>query len=125
MRSVLSVLLCLLLTVPLRSAQEKQPTLQETIGAIATGSIIEAKTRIKEMKTVRGRLGAVTSEGFSVQVAKGASVDTVTLKYEDVKKVSLKSETGKRHTALWILAGVGIGVGVLIAVFAIIYAASY
>ncbi len=80
-------------------------TVQEQIGRIPSGAIVDVKTRLPEMKKVTGRLGAVTPEGFEVQTAKGTTVDTVKLRYTDVK--SAKQKSGNAHKAVYVLAGVG------------------
>ncbi len=53
--------------------------MQEQAGQLSTGSIVDAKTKLKNMKTVRGRLGAVTADGFEIQTANGQKVDTVSV----------------------------------------------
>jgi hypothetical protein len=86
--------------------------MQERIGEIPTGSIVEVKTNLKKMKKVRGRLGTVTNEGFEIQVAKGQTIENVKLSFADVKSIAEKSQQKRTHPAVWILAGVGITLAV-------------
>lgn len=124
LRNVLSVMLSALLALPSQSAQQPPPTVQEKVGEISSGSIVEVKTRLKDMKKVRGRLGPVTDEGFSLQVANGSRVETVNLKYADVKSISEKSQSGRPHTGIYILAGVGAALAVLFTVVLVAAAAT-
>jgi hypothetical protein len=115
-------MLCALLVLPAQSAQQtSSPTVQEQVGKISTGSIVEAKTKLKNMKTVRGRLGAVTADGFEIQTANGQKVDTVKLSFADVKSVAAKPQS-KTHTWVYIAVGAGIAFGVLLVVSLILVA---
>ena len=112
-RSILAVMLCALLVLPAESAQQTPPpTVQEQVGQISTGSIVEAKTKLKNMKKVRGRLGAVTADGFEIQTVNGQKVDNIRLSFADVKSVADKSQQ-KSHTGMYILVGVCVTVGVM------------
>ena len=112
-RATLAVMLCALLAVSAQNAQQtRSPTAQEQVGKISTGSIVEVKTKLKNMKTVRGRLGAVTADGFEIQTTKGQKVDTVKLSFADVKSVAVKPQS-RTHTWVYIAVGAGIAVAVL------------
>ena len=119
-RVSLSIVLSVLITLPIESGQEPKPTVQETVSRIATGSIVEVKTKTKGMKKVRGRLGAVTAAGFEVQTAQGAKVDTVKLQFEDVKSVTEKPPARGSHPAVLILAGAGAALLVIVVIAAIL-----
>lgn len=119
-RGILSVVMSALVSLPLQSAQMPKPTVQEQLGQIGVGSIVEVKTRIKGMKKVRGRLGSVTAEGFEVQVAQGAKIDSVRLNFADVKSVTEKPRAKGMHPAVPILVGVGAGLLVIMIVWTII-----
>jgi hypothetical protein len=119
-RGILSVILSALLVLPVHGAQEPTPTVQEQVGQIATGSIVEVKSRTKGAKKVRGRLGQVTTDGFEVQVAQGTKMDSVQLKFADVKSVAEKPQEKGSHPAVLILAGIGAGLLIIIAISAIL-----
>ena len=111
-RSALAITLCALMALPTQGAEQAPLTMQERIGEIPTGSIVEVKTNLKKMKKVRGRLGTVTNEGFEIQVAKGQTIENVKLSFADVKSIAEKSQQKRTHPAVWILAGVGITLAV-------------
>ena len=75
--------------------------------------MVEAKTKLKDMKTVRGRLGPVTADGFEIQTVNGQKVDTVKLSFADVKSVGLKSQS-RSHTWIYVVVTVGVIIGALI-----------
>ena len=105
-RNALAVLLAALMVLPL-CGQRTSPTVQEQVGKISKGSIIEVKTKLEKMKKVTGRLGEVTAEGFEVQVAQGQNVDNVKLAFADVNSVAEKRNKGT-HPVVWVLAGGGV-----------------
>ena len=95
-RNLVAIVMSVCLVLPLHGYQQKPPTVQEQIGKISKGSLVEVKTRNKAMKKVKGRLGEVTAEGFEVQVTDGQKVDTVKLLYADVTDVNKPmTKTGK------------------------------
>ncbi|MBZ5594391.1 MAG: hypothetical protein LAP39_19290 [Acidobacteriia bacterium] len=115
-RNELAILLAALMALPLQAGQQASPTVQEQVGRISKGSIIEVKTKLKKMKRVSGRLGEVTADGFEVQVAQGQKVDNVKLSFADVKSVAEKPQNKGTHPVVWVLAGVGIALTVLLVV---------
>lgn len=112
-RNRFSIMLCVLLALPAQAQEKARPTVQKQVGEISSGTIVQVKTRLKDMKNVTGRLGTVTAEGFEVQTTKGQKVDTVKLNFADVKGVREKNTTGN-NVAVWVWAGIGIGVAVLL-----------
>ena len=72
------------------------------------------------MKKVTGRLGEVIAEGFEVQVTQGQKVDSVRLRFADVTSVAEKLQHKKTSPWVWVLAGVGGAVLVLVIVGAVI-----
>jgi len=115
-RSALAIALCALMVLPAQGSQQAPLTVQEKISEIATGSIVEVKTKLKNMKRVRGRLVSVSNDGFEIQTGKGQKIDNVKLSFDDVKSVAEKPTEKGTHPAIWILAGVGVALTVLLVV---------
>ena len=67
------------------AAGEMPPTIREKVVVMPAGSIVEVRTKAK--LKVRGRLGALTSEAFEVQTAKGGKIPTQSFRFDDVKSV--------------------------------------
>lgn len=108
LRNALAALMAVLIVLPLQGGPQTSPTVQEQVGQIAKGSIIEVKMKLKERKKVTGRLGEVTAEGFAVQVAQGQKVNDLKLRFEDVKSVKEKHGMSPLTKGL-IVAGVAVG----------------
>ena len=70
-RSALAVLMVVPMVGPLRGNQQTSPTIQERVGRITKGSVIEVKTKLKTTEKVTGRLGEVNAEGFELQITQG------------------------------------------------------
>ncbi|MGA3167481.1 MAG: hypothetical protein ABSF14_15365 [Terriglobia bacterium] len=86
----------------------ERPTLKEKVTRIPAGSQVEV--RLLNQERIRGRLGEISAEAFTVQVAKGNQIDTRRLAFSDVKSVKqLGGEKGK-----YILIGVGIALVVIV-----------
>ena len=92
------------------SASQK-PTLKEQVIQIPTGAQVEVRLLNKER--VRGRLGDISDEGFSVLIAKGNQIETRQVAFGDVKSVK---EVRKQRTALYVFLGVAMTLGLLLAV---------
>lgn len=74
---------------------------------MSAGSVVEVELKSKEK--LRGRLGAVTDAGFEMQHVKNDQTLNQTLRFDEVRKVKLKSQgmsTGAK-IAIGALAGVG------------------
>ena len=119
-KNAFAVLLAALIVLPLQGDQQSSPTIQKQVEAIAKGSTVEVKTNLKRMKKVTGRLGEVSAEGFEVQVTQGQKVDSVRLRFADVTSVAEKLQHKKTSPWVWVLAGVGGAVLVLVIVGAVI-----
>jgi hypothetical protein len=86
----------------------QRPTLKEQVTRIPAGSQVEV--RLLNQERIRGRLGEVSAEAFTVQVAKGSQIETRRLAFSDVKSVKqLGGGKGK-----YILIGVGIALVVIV-----------
>jgi len=66
-------------------------------------------------------LGEISNEAFTLKIAKGNNIEDRKIAFEDVK--SIKSVGGSKagRTALYILAGAGVALVVLIVIFAVAY----
>jgi hypothetical protein len=95
---------------------DSKPTVQERMLEIPAGTMIEVNLLNKQK--LRGRLGEVTSDGFSLQTAQGTQIETQKVAFTDVKSVKQVGETGKKvgSRLTWML----VGVGVLVLVIAIV-----
>jgi len=94
----------------------KKATVQERIMEIPPGTMIEV--RLMDKNKVRGRLGEVTNEGFSLQTAQGNKVETQKIAFTDVKsfKKAKGGETGKGFSrgVIYGLAAVGALIVILV-----------
>ena len=94
----------------------KKATVQERIMEIPPGTMIEV--RLMDKNKVRGRLGEVTNEGFSLQTAQGNKIETQKIAFTDVKsfKNAKGGETGKGFSrgVIYGLAGIGVLMVILI-----------
>jgi hypothetical protein len=105
---------------PMPGAQEStaKPTLKERILEVAPGTMIEVKLLNKQK--IRGRLGELTDEGFSLTTAQGEKITTQKIAFAEVKSFK-KVEGGKAgHAAVYALAGIG----AFFLILFIVYAAS-
>lgn len=94
---------------PGQSGAGAQATLKERILEVPPGTMIEV--RLLNKQKVRGRLGEVTDEGFSLQTAQGNKIDTQKIAFTDVKSVKkLEGSTGTKvgKGVIYGLAGVGV-----------------
>jgi hypothetical protein len=120
-------LLCVLLVfsapvpaAPGGNAQDKGPTIQERLVLLPAGCVVEVKTDLK--KKITGRLGALNPDSFELQTAKGANIEKLTLRYDEVKSVKQLDHKGM-GTAAKITVGILAGLGVLVVIGIIIAAA--
>jgi len=124
MRQFIGVLLIVLMSgtgsnVTL-AAQEKRLTLQEQVAQIPGGAIVKAKLKTKE--TVQGRLGEVTSAGYTVQVTQGDKLETRQIAFEETKSIKQVQQGSK--TGLWVALGIVGGAALVIGLLAAAYAAN-
>lgn len=85
-----------------------KPTLQQRILEVPQGSMVEV--RLMNKQKLRGRLGEVTNEGFSLQTAQGNKIETQKIAYADVKSLKqVEGTTGKKigKGVIYALAGIG------------------
>ncbi|MGA9056785.1 MAG: hypothetical protein WB763_09780 [Terriglobia bacterium] len=99
----------------------KKATVQERIMEIPPGTMIEV--RLMNKQTLRGRLGEVTNEGFSLQTAQGNKVETQKITFTEVKTLKkIEGETTGKKFSRGLIYGLA-GIGVLMVIL-IIWAAS-
>jgi hypothetical protein len=97
-----------------QTGSEQKPTLKERILEIPPGAMIEV--RLLNKQKIRGRLGDLTDEGFSLTTAKGDKIATQKVAFAELKSFK-KVESGKAGNAvLYALAGIAAAVGILIIV---------
>lgn len=95
-------------TPPAQSGSEGKPTVKERILEIPPGTMIEV--RLLNKQKIRGRLGEITDEGFSLQTAQGNKIETQKLGFTDVKSFKqVEGTTGKKigTGVVYALAGIG------------------
>lgn len=96
---------------PSAAADESTSKLKEKILSVPTGTMIEVKLLNKEK--VRGRLGKVDDQGFSLTTSEQGKIVTRTLAFNEVSSVK-QVEGGKGGSKLiWMLAGIGAFVAIL------------
>ena len=93
---------------PGQAASELKPTLKERVIQIPAGSQVEVRLLNKER--FRGRLGDVSDEGFTVQIAQGNRIDTRKVAFGEVKSVKVIDKERGKH----ILLGAGVAFGLLL-----------
>jgi len=94
---------------PGQAESKARPTLKEQVVQIPAGSQVEVRLLSKER--FRGRLGEVSDEGFSVQIAQANRIETRKAAYGDVKSVKVIGNESKKRG---ILIGVGATLGTLL-----------
>lgn len=122
MRTLCAILCAMLLVVPpaafAQGAAPAKPSIKEQVVLTPAGSLVEVKLRDK--RKLRGRMGAVTDTGFTVQHLEKEKVQDARIDFADVKSFKHRQggmSTGAKVT-LGVLAGVGVTFLVLIAIFA-------
>src|SRR5574340_398780 len=66
-------------------ATAQKPTLKEQILEITPGSMIAV--RLKNKQKLRGRLGEVTDEAFTVKLARGNTIEDRKVAFNDLKSL--------------------------------------
>jgi hypothetical protein len=96
----------------------KKATVQERILGIPPGTLIEV--RLMNKNKLRGRLGEVTNEGFSLQTAQGNKVETQKIAFAEVKSLKkVEGETTGKKFSRGVIYGLA-GIGVLILIITIV-----
>jgi tetrahydromethanopterin S-methyltransferase subunit G len=87
---------------------------------IPPGTMIEV--RLMDKHRVRGRLGEVTNEGFSLQTAQGNKVETQKIAFTEVKTLKKVEGTTGKKVGKGVIYGLAV-FGVLILVMTIVLVA--
>lgn len=95
-----------------------KPTLKEKALAITPGTMVEVRLLTKEK--IRGRIGDLTDEGFSLQTAQGTSIQKRSVSFNELKSIKSVGSTGSKvgKGVAYGLAGVGAFVLILVIVCA-------
>ena len=74
---------------------------------MASGSVVEVD--MKNRQKIRGRIGAVTDDGFDVQHVQNDKAITQTIRFDEVRKIKQKEHgmSTASKVALGALAGLG------------------
>ena len=97
-----------------------KPTLQERILEVPQGTIIEV--RLMNKQKVRGKLGEISNEGFSLQTAQGSKIETQKIAFAEVKSFKQAGGGTGKGIGRGVIYGLA-GIGVLVLVM-VIWAAS-
>ncbi len=106
-----------------QDASSHKPTLKEKVIEIPPQTIVEVT--LKDKEKIRGRLGEISNEAFTVKVASGDTLQDRQIAFKDVK--SMKKFEGNKalkvvgYSAL--AAGVAIGTAILVVVIIVAVAA--
>lgn len=134
MRQCLSVLLAWLLSVnalpgkPRNAAalhdgqtpKVQKANLKERALSIPAGSLVEVRLKTKEK--LRGQLTEVSNETITLKVAKGDKIDERKLAFDELKSIKgVEGGSKAGRVALYVLAGVGVGLVVLFVIFAVAF----
>lgn len=110
------VALGLMLALAATAQDVPKATPKEKILSIPVGTVVVVKTVGKE--TLRGRLGEATDAGFAMQVVRQEKVETVQVRFSDLKSVKVKQPAGSGGnvgTAVaWAVVGAAAGVTALL-----------
>jgi hypothetical protein len=87
----------------------QQPTLKEQVIQMPAGSQVEVRLLNKER--FRGRLGEISDEGFTVQIAQENRIESRKVAFGDVKSVKVMGNNEKKRG---ILIGVAAAFGILL-----------
>ena len=101
----------------------KKATVQERIMEIPPGTMVEV--RLMDKHKVRGRLGEVTNEGFSLQTAQGNKVETQKIAFTEVKSLKkVEGDTTGKKVGKGLIYGLA-AAGILLVVIIIVAIAKY
>jgi hypothetical protein len=93
-------------TAPGQTGSDRKATLKERILEIPPGTTIEV--RLLNKQRIRGRLGEITDDGFSLTTVQGDKIATQRIAFTELKSFK-KLEGGKAgHAVLYGLAGLGV-----------------
>jgi len=71
-----------------QAGKQVKPALKEQVILIAAGSVVEVD--MKNRQKIRGRIGAVTDDGFDLQHVRNDKAITQTIRFDEVRKIKQK-----------------------------------
>jgi hypothetical protein len=98
---------------PGQAGTERKLTLKERILEVPPGTMIEV--RLLNKQKIRGRLGELTDEGFSLTTAQGEKIETQKVAFTDLKSFKKVEDTAGKKVGTGVLYGLA-GIGVLFVV---------
>ena len=84
---------------------QAKPTIKERILEVPPGTMIEV--RLAHKQRIRGRLGELTDQGFSLQTAQENKIETMQIAFSEVKSFKKVEGNKSGHALLYALAGIG------------------
>lgn len=125
MRPLLSVLLTWVLAINSLPAKPKnvatpyasqapavqKPTVKQKALEIPTGTRIEI--RLKTKKKLRGRLAEISNDALTLRTLEGGKIGERKIAFDDITSIKTLEGSKAGRTALYILAGVGVGLIIL------------
>jgi hypothetical protein len=94
----------------------REQRLKERALAIPPGTMVEVKLRDKQK--IRGQMGAVSDEGFTVQTAQGNKIEMKTVRFDQLKSIK---KVGHKPPRIATGVAIGlVGLGILVVVIAIV-----
>lgn len=97
-----------------KASAEQTSTVKERLLEVPPGSMIEV--RLLNKKKIRGKLGQINNEGFNLTAVEQGKIVTRKIAFSEMKSFkqveSAKTKAG--HTLLYVLAGVGALVVILV-----------
>jgi hypothetical protein len=101
-----------------QTGMAQKPTLKEQVLEIPAGSVVEVRLKTKEK--LRGRPGDISTDAFTVKLAKGDQIEERKIAFDELKSIKVVEGGSKAgRTALYILAGAGAVLVVLFVVAAV------
>jgi hypothetical protein len=116
MKNSMVNLVVAMLCISLSQIAVAQGTLQDAVVKIDKGSAVEV--RLKSKEKVRGRLGDVSSSGFTVQVTKSGAMASRDIAFDDVKSIKRTGKPGKGGYIAMAVGFAAVGAGIVVAVAA-------
>ncbi len=105
----------MLLCASLLSAQ---PDIKDQVSRIPAGALVQVKLRDK--RTLLGRMGLVTTDTFSIQYAKNDKIVDEKIAFQDVKSVKPKAHGLSTGAKVGIGVAIGAG-GLYLVVITLVY----
>ena len=101
-----------------QASTERQTNLKQKILEVPPGTMIQV--RLLNKQKIRDKLGQIDDEGFNLTAVEQGQIVTKKIAFNEMKsfKQVTSAKTKAGHTALYILAGIGVAVLVVAILFA-------